>query len=98
MFKDRRHLIPQAADDWKAIGQEGLTRLDAQIAGREFIAGDRLGLADIVLYCLLDFAAAIGQPIDPKNENIAAWFARIGGRDSAEASIHPAAKAGGMRA
>jgi glutathione S-transferase len=98
MFKDRRHLIPEAVADWQAIGQEGLTRLDEQIAGRDFIAGDSLSLADIVAYCLLDFAAAVGQPIDPSNKNVLAWFERIGSRPSAEESIHPAAAAGGMRA
>ncbi len=98
MFKDRRHIVPQAADDWKAIAQEGLARLDGQIAGREFIAGDDLRLADIVLYCMLDFGAGVGQPLDSANANVAAWFERIGKRPSAEASIHPIAKAGGMRA
>ncbi len=98
MFKDRRHLIPQAADDWKAIAQEGLARLDASIEGREFLAGDRLSLADIVLYCLCDFGASMGQPIAPENANLTAWLARLASRPAAEASIHPAAAAGGMRA
>ena len=80
MFKERRHLIPQAADDWKAIAQEGLARLDAAIAGREFLAGDRFTLADIASYCLLDFGAGVGQPIDPACTNLTAWFERIGGR------------------
>jgi glutathione S-transferase len=98
MFKDRRHLIPQAADDWKAIGQEGIARLDAQIEGREFVAGDSLTLADIVLYALLDFGIGVGQPIDPKCTNVQAWFERMAARPSAEASLHPVAAAGGMRA
>ena len=98
MFKDRRHLIPQAVDDWQAIAQEGTARLDSVLAGREFIAGDQLSLADIVAYCLLDFGAGVGQPLDPANTNVAAWFERIGSRPSAEKSIHPAAAAGGMRA
>jgi glutathione S-transferase len=98
MFKDRRHLIPAAVEDWSAIAQEGIARLDARLDGREFIAGDQLSLADIVGYCLLDFGAGVGQPLDPANANVAAWFARIGGRPSAEKSIHPAAAAGGMRA
>jgi glutathione S-transferase len=98
MFKDRRHLIPQAADDWKQIAQEGLVRLDSWMAGRDYVAGDRLGLADIVLYCMLDFGAAMGQPLDPKNANVAAWFERIASRPGAQASLHPAAVAGGMRA
>ncbi len=98
MFKERRHLIPQAVDDWQAIAQEGIARLDAQIAGRDFLAGDRLSLADIVLYCLLDFGAGVGQPLDPSHANVTALFERMGSRPSAEKSIHPVAAAGGMRA
>lgn len=98
MFKDRRHLVPQAVDDWAQIAQEGIGGLDSQIAGREFLAGDRLSLADIVAYCLLDFGAGVGQPIDPAHANVTAWFERMAARDSAEKSIHPAAAAGGMRA
>ena len=98
MFKDRRHLIPQAADDWKAIAQQGIARLDAELASRDFVAGNSLSLADILLYALLDFGAAVGQPIDAKNSNVQAWFERMAARPSAEASIHPAAAAGGMRA
>lgn len=98
MFKERRHLIPQAVDDWAQIAQEGLARIDAEIAGREFIAGDALTLADIFGYCLLDFGAGVGQPVDPGNANVIAWLERVGARPSAERSLHPVAAAGGMRA
>jgi glutathione S-transferase len=98
MFKDRRHLIPQAADDFKAIAREGLDWLDGQIAGRDYVAGDSFSLADILLFCFAEFAGGVGQPLDPANENVAKWFERIGARPSAEASLHPVAKAGGMRA
>ena len=98
MFKDRRHLIPQAADDWKQIAQEGLARLDAWMAGRDYVAADHLSLADIVLYCMLDFGAGVGQPVDPDNANLAAWLERVASRPSAKTSLHPAAVAGGMRA
>lgn len=99
MFKDRMHVIPHAADDFKTSAQNGYAWLDGCMAdGREYIAGARFSLADIVLYCLSDFTSAIGQPIDPDHERVSAWFARIGARPSAEGSLHPAAKAGGMRA
>jgi glutathione S-transferase len=98
MFEGRRHLVPDAVDDWAAIAQEGLVKLDGSLAGRDFLAGDFLTLADIFAYCLLDFGAAVGQPIAPSNRNVLAWFERIGSRPSAEKSIHPVAAAGGMRA
>jgi glutathione S-transferase len=85
-FKDRMRLLPQAADDLKALAQEKLTWLDGLIAGREFIAGPRFTLADILLFCTMDFAATVGQPLNPANANIAAWFERVKVRPSAAAS------------
>lgn len=98
MFKDRVHVIPQAADDLKATAREKLAWLDGLMAGKDFLAGDRFTLADIILYCFVDFAAGVGQPRDPALENLEAWFARVNARPSAEASLHPVAAAGGMRA
>jgi hypothetical protein len=40
----------------------------------------------------------VGQPLDPDLKHIPAWFDRMNGRASAEASLHPIAKGGGMRA
>jgi glutathione S-transferase len=98
MFKDRRHCVPHAAQDMKDIAREGQAWLDAQLAGRDWIADSGFGLADIVLYCFLDFGVGVGQPIDDSLEHLGAWFARVSARESAEASLHPIAKAGGMRA
>jgi glutathione S-transferase len=98
MFKDRMRCIPQAADDLKAIAREKVAWLDGLMAGKRFVVGERFTLADIVLYAFLDFGAGVGQPHDPSLKNIADWFERVSARPSAEASLHPAAKAGGMRA
>lgn len=85
MFQNRVHCIPQAADDLKQIAQEWLTKLDGLIAGKTFICGDRLTLADILLFCFVDFFAGIKQPINPDNKNIVAWHARMKARPSAAA-------------
>jgi len=98
MFKDRMRVIPHAADDFKALAQDGLGWLDEQIGDREFICGDRLSLPDIFLYSFLDFGTGVGQTLDPKHARLTSWFARVAARPSAEASLHPIAKAGGMRA
>lgn len=98
LFKDRRHVIPQAADDFKQIAQEGMAWLDELMGGRKFVTGDGMTLADILLYCFLDFSGAVGQPLDPARANLSAFMERMGARPSAEESLHPAAKAGGMRA
>ena len=98
MFKDRIRTIPEAADGLKALAQDNLKKLDAVLAGREFVCGSRYTLADILLYAILDFAGGVGQPLDPGLENLGAWFERQNARPSAETSLHPVAAAGGMRA
>ena len=85
MFENRIHCIPQAADDLKATAQEKLTWLDGLIAGRTFICGDRITLADVLLFCFLEFGTAVKQPLNPANANIAAWYGRMKERPSAAA-------------
>ncbi|RYJ04037.1 MAG: glutathione S-transferase family protein [Acetobacteraceae bacterium] len=85
LFQDRVHCIPQAADDLKATAQERLAWLDGLIAGRTFIRGDSLSLADIMLFAFLDFGAQVGQPINPAHRAIAAHHAMMAARASAAA-------------
>jgi glutathione S-transferase len=85
-FKERMRLIPQAAEDLKTLAQEKIAWLDGLITGRDFIAGPRFTLADILLFCTMDFAATVGQPLNPVNANIAAWYERVTARPSAAAS------------
>ena len=84
-FARRMRVIPQAADDLKAIAREKLIWLDGLIGGRRFICGDRLTLADILLFAFLQFAASVGQPLDPVNVNLTAWYASMTERPSAGA-------------
>ena len=84
-FKDRLHLIPQAADDLKAITQDRLTWLDEQISGKEYICGDRFSLADIMLYCFLNFGTTVGQPLNEDNKNVVNLYNKIHSRPSASA-------------
>lgn len=83
LFEGRMRLFPQAANDLKALAQERLTWLDGLMAGRDFVAGDRLSLADILLFCVLDFGITVRQPLNGENRNVAAWFERMKGRESA---------------
>ena len=46
------------------IAQERLQWLDKQLDGKEFICGDRFTLADIMLYCFLNFGVSVGQAIE----------------------------------
>jgi glutathione S-transferase len=67
------------------MAQDGLKWLDGQLTG-DWIAGDRFTLADILLFCFLDFGAMVGQPLDRSNAKVAAWYDRVKARPSAAAT------------
>jgi glutathione S-transferase len=85
LFQNRVHCIPQAADDLKKIAKDKLVWLDKLMAGRTWICGERFSLADILLFCFLEFGARVGQPLDPANANLVAWYERVKQRPSAKA-------------
>jgi glutathione S-transferase len=86
LFQNRMRCIPQAADDLKAIAAEKLAWLNGQMEGKTWVAGDRFTLADILLYCFIEFGAQVGQPVDAANANLAAWRERVKARPSAAAA------------
>jgi glutathione S-transferase len=90
LFKNRVYCIPAASADLKAKAQAWLGTLDGLMNGRDFIGGNKLSIADIGLYCCMDFAKDVGQPINPELKNISAWFKRVDSRPSATSSLHPA--------
>ncbi|NNL67238.1 MAG: glutathione S-transferase family protein [Myxococcales bacterium] len=86
LFKDRIHVIPHAADDFKQIAQQKLAWLDGLCAGREFVCSDRFTLADVLLFAFLEFGASVGQPLDPQNAWLADWYARVEKRPAVASS------------
>lgn len=85
LFKDRIVTVPEAAEGLKRIAQDRLSWLDKQLEGRTYVCGDRLTLADVLLYCFLAFGNQVGQPLNPDNGNVKAWFDRMAERPSAKA-------------
>lgn len=85
LFKERVRCIPQASADLKLTAQDKLAWLDRLIAGQSFIAGDKLTLADVLLFAFLEFGATVGQPVNPALVNIVAWHERMKARPSAAA-------------
>lgn len=83
-FESRIRCMPQAAADLKLGAREWLSWLDRQMEGKTFVCGERLTLADIMLFANLRFFQK-SQPIDPVWNNITAWFAQMSARKSAAA-------------
>jgi glutathione S-transferase len=85
MFEPRMRCLPEAAPGLKAVAQDGIGWIEANLEG-PWIAGGRFTLADILLFAFMDFGAVVGQPVDPKNAKVGDWFARVKARPSAMAS------------
>lgn len=85
MFKSRIVTVPEAAPGLKKIAADRLRWLDGQLADQAFICGSRFTLADILLFCFVDFGNKVGQPLDAANTKVAAWFGRVSARPSVNA-------------
>ncbi len=86
LFASRMSLLStEAAAELKAIVQEKLLWLDAQLQGRTWVCGDRYTLADVMLLAFVEFGASVGQPAPAAAGWIAAWHKRAAARPSAAA-------------
>jgi glutathione S-transferase len=85
LFQNRIVTVPEAAEGLKKIAQDRLTWLDSQLEGKDFLCGKRFTLADILLFCFVDFGTQVGQPLNPDNKSVTAWFERMKARPSAAA-------------
>ena len=84
-FEKRIPCAPEASPGLKMIAANRLAWLNGQIAGQDYLCGKRFTLADILLFCWLEFGNQVGQPLDTANTNIVAWMARVGERPSVKA-------------
>ena len=82
LFRNRMRVLPEAADGLKACAQDKLAWLDGQLAERDYVAGDRFTLADVLLHSFISFGERVGQPLDRKLKNVAEWYDRVGERES----------------
>ena len=85
LFESRMITIPDAAEGLKAIAQEKLAWLNDQMEGKEYICGNRFTLADVMLFCFLNFGSTVGQGINPESKNLASWYEKVEKRPSSKA-------------
>jgi len=84
LFSGRIVTVPEASAGLKRVAQDRIQWLDGQIAGKQFLCGSRMTLADVLLFCFIDFGATVGQPLNPEFKNVGAWYARMKDRPSAK--------------
>lgn len=85
LFENRLRCLPEAAPGLKAVAKDGEAWVEEHFQG-PWIAGDRFTLADILLYCFLDFGGQVGQPLDTGFAKLHDWFGRVKARESVAAS------------
>jgi glutathione S-transferase len=78
--------IPEVAANGRATAERGLKVLDRRLGESEFIAGDRVTIADILAATGIDFARMARFRPDAALVNVNRWLAAM--------MVRPAAKAG----
>lgn len=82
LFTGRIPVFPEAAPALKALAKDREAWLDKMLEGRTWVCGERFSFADIMMGVFFGFGAAVGQPVDPANKNIAAIVERVKARPS----------------
>jgi glutathione S-transferase len=81
-----REQIPAAKTQGEAATHAFYRRLDAELASRQFMAGDTFSVADITALCVIDFATAmVDLKPDEALANLWRWHAEVSSRPSATA-------------
>lgn len=84
-FKGRVPQVPEYAAVSKAKAEKTLAWLDGVLADREYIAGARFTVADIVALCAVDFGRVSKIKLQPDQKNLARWHEQVSARPSAKA-------------
>lgn len=84
-FQKRIPVAPEASPGLKQIAANRLQWLNGQLDGKEFVCGARFTVADLLLFCWVDFFGQNGQPLDPANTKVATLVERVRARPSAGA-------------
>jgi glutathione S-transferase len=79
--------IPVIADTQRAVAERGLKVIDRRLADSEFIAADRITIADIVAFASIDFARMVKfRPADDLT-HVARWADVMRARPAATAGV-----------
>jgi glutathione S-transferase len=79
--------VPAIAEYNLQGGLKALKVLDRQLAGRDWLAADRLTIADIVAFVGIDFGRMIKLAVPPELENVARWAEAMRARPAAKAGM-----------
>jgi glutathione S-transferase len=84
-FKGRIEQVPIFGEVCRRTAAKRLEWLDAELAGRPFIAGDHYTIADITALVAIDFGRVVKIRIAPEQKNLSRWHEAVSARPSAKA-------------
>jgi glutathione S-transferase len=79
--------IPEVAANGRATAEKGLKMLDRRLAESEFIACERLTIADILTATAIDFARMVRFRPDAELVNVKRWLDGMMARPAAKAGV-----------
>jgi glutathione S-transferase len=83
-YRGYRSSAPEARGHNMFEANRGLNQFEEDLEGRQFIAGDSLTMADILLYAFMaTMAPAVPWLHQPGRRNVTAWFERMTARPTA---------------
>jgi glutathione S-transferase len=91
VFKPADKRDQRAVADARAKWGDALAHFDRRLAGRPFLAGDRLSLADVMLYTPIPtLQPRIGEDVPASLVHLLAWLERMAARPAMQPVAAPA--------
>ena len=86
IFQGRFKQFPEYGEAQRALAYLRLERMDRELNGHKFIAGDRFTIADITALVAIDFGGRLAEiKIAPELVHLARWHETVSSRPSARA-------------
>jgi glutathione S-transferase len=86
IFQGRFKQFPEYGETQRAVVYQRLERMNRELSGRQFVAGNRFTIADITALVAIDIGALLGDiKIAPELADLADWHKRVSSRPSATA-------------
>jgi glutathione S-transferase len=79
--------VPEIAANGRATAEKGLKMLDRRLADSDFIASDRVTIADILAVTAIDFARMVRFRPDAELVNVKRWLDGMMARPAAKAGV-----------
>lgn len=77
--------LPELVDRGRIRIGKFFTKFDNQLAGKRFVVGDQITIADFTLYCSIEFAGWSSITIPDDCKNLQRWWKEMSERPSAQA-------------